>query len=207
MNALVRFAQHGLCVWLAFAGTTHDSNAAVGERIADAALAQVGVTTHYDPSYRRLDYPMGDVAPDTGVCADVIVRALRGVDLDLQRELHRDMKAAFPAYPALWGLSRPDHNIDHRRVPNLRRWFERQGWSRPQSSRSDDYLPGDIVSWRLDSGLAHIGIVTARLAPGTHRPLLVHNIAFGALAQDVLFAWEITGHYRMPDRANTTAGR
>ena len=175
--------------------------------IASAAQAQVGATTSYDPSYRRLDYPLGDVPLSTGVCADVIVRALRGVGLDLQLLLHTDMKAAFSAYPSLWGLSRPDRNIDHRRVPNLRRWFERHGWSQPVSDVAADYRAGDIVSWRLDNGRPHIGIVSADKVAGGQRPLVVHNIAFGAQAEDVLFEWQITGRYRLPDTAKPAPAR
>jgi uncharacterized protein YijF (DUF1287 family) len=165
--------------------------------IAEAARAQVGVTTSYDPAYRRLDFPNGDVPIDTGVCADVVVRALRRVGIDLQAALNRDMHAHFSAYPAHWGLSRPDRNIDHRRVPNLRRWFERQGWSLGASADPDDYRPGDIVSWALADGRPHIGVVsTRRSAAG--RPLVVHNIAVGTREEDVLFAWTVTGRYRRP---------
>jgi uncharacterized protein YijF (DUF1287 family) len=160
------------------------------------------VTTSYDPAYRRLAYPGGDVAIATGVCADVVVRALRQVGIDLQREVHRDMRADFAAYPALWGLTRPDRHIDHRRVPNLRRWFERHGWSLAPSAHAGDYQPGDIVSWRLDNGRPHIGIVAAHFAPGDARRLVVHNIAVGAGEEDVLFSWRIDGHFRMPATAH-----
>jgi uncharacterized protein YijF (DUF1287 family) len=98
------------------AGGLARADGRAGETIAEAARAQVGVTTSYDPAYRRLDFPNGDVPIDTGVCADVVVRALRRVGIDLQAALNRDMRAHFAAYPANWGLSRPDRNIDHRRV-------------------------------------------------------------------------------------------
>ena len=168
-------------------------------RIAEAALAQVGVTTSYDPSYRRLDFPGGDVPIDTGVCADVVLRALRVLGLDLQREVNADMRAHFAAYPSHWGLTRTDRNIDHRRVPNLRRWFERHGWSLTPSRLPGEYLPGDLVSWRLPNGRPHIGVVAARRSADGERPLVVHNIAFGAQVEDVLLAWTIDGHYRQPE--------
>ena len=173
--------------------------------IAQAALDQVGVTTSYDPSYRRLDFPNGDVPIDTGVCADVVVRALRHVGIDLQSEVNADMRAHFAAYPQNWGLTKPDRNIDHRRVPNLRRWFERRGWSLGVSDDAGDYQPGDLVSWRLADGRPHIGVVSSRRGAGG-RLLVVHNIALGAREEDVLFAWTITGRYRRPDAPLVPSG-
>jgi uncharacterized protein YijF (DUF1287 family) len=163
-----------------------------------AARQQIGVTRYYDPAYVRLDYPGGDVPQDRGVCTDVVIRALRSEGLDLQQVVHEDMRNHFADYPALWGLRGPDRNIDHRRVPNLRRWFERQGWSLPASEHATDYLPGDLVTWRLDSGVPHIGIVSERRSTdGT--PRIIHNIGQGTREDDILFDHAITGHYR---RAN-----
>lgn len=163
-----------------------------------AARAQVGVTTRYDPAYHVLAYPGGDVPADRGVCTDVVVRALRSQGVDLQARVHEDMRADFGAYPAIWGLSRPDRNIDHRRVPNLMRWFERQGWQQPISAIAVDYAAGDIVAWKLTgNGLLHVGIVSdRRLADGT--PLILHNIARGTREENLLFQHAIIGHYRMP---------
>ena len=176
-----------------------------GAAIATAARTQVGVTTSYDPSYRRIAYPNGDVPIDTGVCADVVVRALRGIGIDLQSEVNADMRAHFSAYPANWGLSKPDRNIDHRRVPNLRRWFQRKVWSLGVSDDAADYLPGDLVSWTLPNGRPHIGVVSSRRA-ASGRPLVVHNIALGAREEDVLFAWTITGRYRKPQAMTPPSG-
>lgn len=163
-----------------------------------AARAQIGVTVRYDPAYQVLAYPGGDVAADRGVCTDVVVRALRTQGLDLQARVNEDMRADFSAYPAIWGLSRPDRNIDHRRVPNLMRWFERQGWQQPVSARANDFAAGDIVAWKLNgNGLLHVGIVSdRRLADGT--PLILHNIARGTREENLLFQHTIIGHYRMP---------
>ncbi|WP_236551128.1 DUF1287 domain-containing protein [Luteimonas sp. 9C] len=171
--------------------------AAAMPALVDAARAQVGVTVRYDPAYVRLSYPGGDVPEDRGVCTDVIVRALRTQGLDLQRAVHEDMRTAFAAYPRDWGARAPDRNIDHRRVPNQMRWFERQGWQRAISDRPADYRPGDIVAWRLRSGLLHIGIVSDRRSTaGT--PLILHNIARGTREEDLLFAHPVIGRYR-PD--------
>lgn len=163
-----------------------------------AARAQIGVTVRYDPAYRVLAYPGGDVPADRGVCTDVIVRALRSQGLDLQQLLHEDMRTAFADYPSHWGLARPDRNIDHRRVPNLMRWFERHGWQQPTGATAADFAAGDIVAWKLDgNGLLHVGIVSdRRLADGT--PLVLHNIARGTQEENLLFQHAIIGHYRMP---------
>src|SRR5579871_6826524 len=122
----------------------------VGERIVAAARKQVGVTKEYDPSYTVLKYPGGDVPLRTGVCSDVIVRALRGVGIDLQKELHEDMERDFSAYPQKWGLKGPDKNIDHRRVANLMRFFERHQMAVPGKLDAPEmYHAGDFVTWDL----------------------------------------------------------
>jgi uncharacterized protein YijF (DUF1287 family) len=168
------------------------------ELLLEAAHAQVGVTRYYDGSYVRLAYPGGDVAPDRGVCTDVVVRAVRATGLDLQKAVHEDMRGHFSAYPPLWGLRRPDRNIDHRRVPNLETWMRRAGHALPASARATDYRPGDIVSWRLPGGLPHIGVVSDRRATdGSGRLLVVHNIGAGARVEDVLLAWPPVGHFRL----------
>ena len=166
-------------------------------RLTEAARDQVGVTVTYDPAYVSLDFPGGDLPRDRGVCTDVVIRALRdGWGIDLQLAVNRDMKADFSAYPALWGLSRTDRNIDHRRVPNLQTLFARIGAEVPLEEGPAPYLPGDIVTWTLPGNLAHIGIVSDKLsADGT--PLILHNIGRGAQEEDILFAYPMTGHYRI----------
>jgi uncharacterized protein YijF (DUF1287 family) len=164
------------------------------EALLAAAAAQIGVTVHYDGSYQRLAYPGGDVSPDRGVCTDVIVRAYRAIGVDLQQLVHDDMRAAFDAYPPLWGMRGTDRNIDHRRVPNLARFFQRQDAAIAITQQGSDYLAGDIVTWRLPSGLPHIGFVASERID--NRPLVIHNIGAGTQREDSLFAFEITGHYR-----------
>jgi uncharacterized protein len=163
-------------------------------RIIESAHGQVGVTLHYDASYTVIPFPGGDVPAVRGVCTDVIIRAYRSVGVDLQLLVNQDMRKAFSAYPRNWGLSRPDPNIDHRRVQNLAVFFARHGQTLPVSMEAKNYRPGDIVIWRLPDGHPHIGLVSDRSADG--RPLLVHNIGAGAKVEDVLFAFTITGHYR-----------
>ena len=189
-----------LLVWsLAFA-----VQAVEADKLVLDARKQVGVTLSYDPAYRQLGYPGGDVPVATGVCTDVVIRALREQGLDLQEAVHRDMRANFAVYPRNWGLSRPDSNIDHRRVPNLMTWFKRQNWSLPVKQDASAYRAGDIVTWDLGRGLTHIGIVSDRQA-ATGTPLVLHNIGRGTQEEDILFAYRITGHYRAPARQASTA--
>lgn len=162
-------------------------------QLVEAAIEQTKITRSYDPSYVSIDYPGGDVPLETGVCSDVVVRAFRKAGIDLQKELHEDMQRAMSGYPTRWGLSRPDSNIDHRRVLNLMTWFNRQGKSLPISNQRGDYVPGDVVTWDLGGGIDHIGIVTNLWSENY---LIVHNIGAGARAEDVLFRWKLTGHYR-----------
>ncbi len=165
-------------------------------RILEGAERQVGVTVLYDGSYRRLAYPGGDVPLERGVCTDVVVRAYRNAGIDLQVLVHEDLRRAFAAYPRSWGMRGPDRNIDHRRVPNLATFFARHGAALPVTREAADYRPGDVVTWRLASGLPHVGIVSARVAGG--RPLVIHNVGAGTVFEDFLFANPVTGHYRYP---------
>ncbi len=163
----------------------------------ESLTEQTRTTTGYDPAYVVLPYPNGDVSPATGVCTDVVIRALRATGVDLQKEVHEDMKRNFAVYPQKWGLKRADSNIDHRRVPNLGKFFERRNKSLTVTNKAEDYQPGDIVSWDLDGkGLTHIGMVSDQYSEQTKRFLIIHNIGRGARAEDVLFEWKITGHFR-----------
>jgi uncharacterized protein YijF (DUF1287 family) len=178
-----------------------------GRRLADAASAQLTITHSYDPSYRRITYPNGDVPRTTGVCADVIVRAARdGLSLDLQRLVHEDMQRDFTAYPSqkMWGLHQPDANIDHRRVPNLEIFWLRAGgrlWTASQSTNGDDFpstlLPGDFLTWRLDARLPHVGVVVGHSFWG---PQIVHNIGRGVeqISLMQMRSQRAFGHYRWP---------
>jgi uncharacterized protein YijF (DUF1287 family) len=170
-------------------------------RLSKAARQQIGVTRSYDAAYAQLDYPMGDVDRSTGVCTDVIVRAYRDAfEVDLQKLVHDDMKTAFTDYPAIWGLSRPDRNIDHRRVPNLERFFERQGADLPLPVALDGWQPGDLYTMRLGGRLPHIGIVSDKRTSAGH-PYVIHNIGGGTQEEDILglfdderrFRFEVTG--------------
>jgi len=167
-----------------------------GLRLSAAAEERALQRVIYDAAYVRIPYPNGDVAADRGVCSDEVVRAYRLMGVDLQRQVHEDMRRAFHAYPRRWGLSRPDPNIDHRRVPNLATFFTRHGTSLPVSARGRDYTAGDVVTFALPDGRPHIGIVTERMSADGERPLVMHNIGFGPQIEDMLFSLTVTGRYR-----------
>ena len=168
------------------------------DQLSDATIELTRSRVAYDPTYFSIPYPNGDVPANKGVCTDVVIRAYRKMNIDLQKEVHEDMKANFSKYPSQkkWGLKRTDTNIDHRRVYNLETFFTRNGTVKPITTNPEDYRAGDIVSWTLDNGLAHIGIVVNRKSQDGKRLLIVHNIGGGQVIEDRLFAWKIVGHYR-----------
>ncbi len=165
-------------------------------KLATCALELTKDKVVYDPSYFSIDYPKGDVPSDRGVCTDVVIRAYRKLGIDLQKEVHEDMKQNFSVYPKIWGLKTTDKNIDHRRVPNLMTFFRRKGANEIISSESSDYLPGDIVCWNLGGVTTHIGIVVDKKSKDNERNLIVHNIGAGQVLEDCLFDYKIIGHYR-----------
>jgi uncharacterized protein YijF (DUF1287 family) len=179
----------------------HISTASLGESFEDklvaAALERTQHSVRYDGSYIPITYPNGDIPNTIGVCTDVLIRTYRSLGIDLQRLVHEDMATHFEHYPSrrIWGLVKPDPNIDHRRVPNLQHFFTRQGTSLPVTRSGSDYKPGEIVTWMLPGNLPHIGIVSNRVNPRTGSPLIIHNIGAGPGLEDMLFHYPITGHY------------
>ena len=164
-------------------------------QLADSAFTLTKQKVIYDPSYVQISYPNGDVPSNKGVCTDVVIRAYRTLGIDLQKEVHEDMKTNFDKYPKKWGLSRPDKNIDHRRVPNLMTFFSRHGTVKKISQDPNEYHPGDIVCWNLGGGTTHIGIVSNKKSKDKKRHLIIHNIGAGQVLEDCLFDWKIIGHY------------
>jgi uncharacterized protein YijF (DUF1287 family) len=181
-----------------FLFTTLVTFADTGPKIVAAARKQIGVTVTYDPAYVSLKYPDGDVPRDRGVCTDVLVRAMRdGLSVDLQKNVHEDMRKHFSAYPKIWGLSRTDRSIDHRRVPNLRAYLKRKGTEipLPKNGGFAGFAAGDIVTCTVPPNLPHVMIVSARKT-SAGRPLVIHNIGAGTREEDVLAKFSLTGHYR-----------
>ena len=177
---------------------------AAGDGLAQAARRQVGVTTTYDPNYRRIAYPGGDTPRTAGVCADVVVRAARDAwNVDLQTLVHEDMTVAFAAYPSrrVWGLEHPDANIDHRRVLNLETYWRRCGartWPSvrhaPGFTFEGPLEPGDLLTWRLNGALPHVAVVDS----GGVAAIVIHNIGAGAERWPLAFfaPHRAVAHYR-----------
>ena len=171
--------------------------------IVAAARKQIGKTIFYDSSYTSLAYPGGDVPIEKGVCTDVVIRTLRdAINMDLQKLVHEDMSIAFSKYPDIWGLKKPDSNIDHRRVPNLRTYFERKGYSIVVTQNKNDYFPGDLVTCTVGRNLPHIMVVSDRKG-SDGSPLIIHNIGSGVKEENRLFEFPITGHYRIHEQGKT----
>ena len=168
------------------------------EKLVNDARSQIWKTLYYDPAYTQLSYPMGDVPLIKGVCTDVVIRALRHQGIDLQQRIHEDMKANFKKYPQKWGLKATDRNIDHRRVPNIMTYFQRQGYQ----VNDQKYQAGDIVAWDLGKGLTHIGIISNKTTMLSKTPLVIHNIGYGTRENDILHEYKIIGHYRLPKTVN-----
>jgi uncharacterized protein YijF (DUF1287 family) len=201
----MRLSLSGLLLLLggvtAYAAADEPAGFAAG--LVAAAKERLAHQVRYDGSYLRLDYPGGDIPDNIGVCTDLVVRAYRAVGIDLQRDVHDDMRTDFAAYPDRWGLAGPDSNIDHRRVPNLQTLFSRRGVVLPVSDDPRDYRPGDLVTWMLPGNLPHIGIVADDRSADGARPLIVHNIGAGPALEDLLFDYPVTGHYRYYGSATT----
>lgn len=166
------------------------------EKLSNAAISIIDDKVVYTPDYVSIKYPNGDVPAKTGVCTDVVIRAYRKLGIDLQKEVHEDMKANFSKYPKTWGLTKTDTNIDHRRVPNLEVFFERKGEKLKISQNASDYKTGELVTWMINGKLPHIGIVTHLKSEDGKRNLIVHNVGGGQVLQDCLFSYEIIGHYK-----------
>ncbi|RKR10844.1 hypothetical protein C8C83_2536 [Flavobacterium sp. 90] len=168
------------------------------EKLSNAAISIIDPSIDYDPAYFSIEYPNGDVPANKGVCTDVIIRSYRKLGIDLQKEVHEDMVEHFSEYPNLkkWGMTKTDTNIDHRRVPNLEIFFERNGEKLIITQDAKDYKTGEIVTWLINNKLPHIGIVTNKKSKDGKRNLIVHNVGDGQVLQDCLFEYKIVGHYR-----------
>jgi uncharacterized protein YijF (DUF1287 family) len=190
---------------LAGGGASHALIPNAGAKLAAAAREQIGITVDYDPSYRSIGYPNGDVLRTSGVCSDVLIRAARDAwNIDLQKQVHEDMVRAFAAYPSRreWGLASPDANIDHRRVLNLEAFLARQNARLPLPGPRpfggdgfDAPQPGDVLTWRLSAGARpHLGVVV----DGPQRVRVAHNIGDG-VREEPLWMFKLhkpAGHYR-----------
>ncbi len=178
---------------------------AFGMKLESAALARLNPRVRYDARYVKIGYPWGDVDESTGVCSDVIIRSYRKLGIDLQSLIHEDMKRAFQAYPSqrIYGLKQADPNIDHRRVVNMEAFFERTGASIPIGTSPDDFLPGDVLTWRLSGNEPHVGIVVSDRDPRSGFPLVVHNLGAGVRKEDLITLSPPVGHFRFAPDTDT----
>ncbi|WCM43281.1 DUF1287 domain-containing protein [Flavobacterium sp. CBA20B-1] len=165
------------------------------KKLSEKALSIIDASVRYTPDYVAIDYPNGDVPAKTGVCTDVVIRSYRKLGIDLQKEVHEDMRGHFSSYPKNWGATKTDTNIDHRRVPNLETFFTRKGKKLPVTQNPDDYKTGAIITWMINDKLPHIGIVTNQLSKDGKRRLIVHNVGGGQVLEDCLFKYTIVGHF------------
>ena len=188
---------------LLYSVCSYSSNS-FADDFVNAANDRTTQSVRYDGAYQRIAYPNGDVPANIGVCTDVIIRSYRALGIDLQKLVHEDMRDNFSVYPStrIWGLTKPDSNIDHRRVPNLQAFFKRHGTVLPITNNAQTYKAGDIVTWMLPGNLPHIGIVVDTYTADNKTPLIVHNIGAGPQREDVLFRYKITGHYRYEPAVN-----
>ncbi|MFA6528565.1 MAG: DUF1287 domain-containing protein [Candidatus Gracilibacteria bacterium] len=165
--------------------------------IMEGARAQIGVVTEYDTGYYQDAYP----PENSGVCADVIWRALEEAGYDLKEMLDADMAL----YPEDYTQDpAPDTNINFRRVRNIKVFLEKYAESLTievipwDEENLAEWQGGDIVSFdQIEGGLWHIAIVSdERRDDGV--PLIIHNYGYGVKENDYLLNWptEITGHYR-----------
>ena len=187
------------CLFLT--GFSFKQDASFFQKLVVQAVNQTKIKVTYVPAYVQIKYPNGDVPANTGVCTDLVIRAYRGVGIDLQKEVHEDMLKNFKNYPKLWSLKSPDSNIDHRRVPNLMTYFKNKKAELAISDKAEEYKPGDLVTWNLQgkkavSGITHIGIVSDQRTADGKRYLIAHNIGSGNTLEDMLFSYVIIGHYR-----------
>lgn len=166
------------------------------QKLSNAAITLTKDNVHYNGAYVSLPYPNGDVPKGQGVCTDVIIRAYRKLGIDLQKEVHEDMKSNFLKYPKIWGLKKTDTNIDHRRVPNLETFFSRKGQKLAVTKDPSDYKTGEMVTWMINDKMPHIGIVTHLKSRDGKRNLIVHNVGGGQVLADCLFNYKIVGHYK-----------
>jgi uncharacterized protein len=181
-----------------FCGFSQTENSSFWNQLSNAAISIIDASIIYDPSYFALKYSNGDIPKGRGVCTDVVIRSYRKLGVDLQKEVHEDMKTHFNKYPNFrkWKMTKTDTNIDHRRVPNREVFLQRKGTKLVISKNANDYKTGEIVTWLINDKLPHIGIITSRKSNDGKRNLIVYNVGNGQVLEDCLFSYPIVGHYK-----------
>jgi uncharacterized protein YijF (DUF1287 family) len=169
---------------------------------AKKTVANADAYTAEAKGYIALAYPLGDVPRTIGVCTDVIIRAVRNAGIDLQKELHEDIRRARAAYPMVKGLGDP--NIDQRRVGTLLPYFKRH-WelhTAKLDDPADPLRPGDVIlmdTFPSRSGPDHIGVLSDRL-DALGLPLVINNWTDGTVTaeMDLLTFVPVMYRFRLP---------
>jgi uncharacterized protein YijF (DUF1287 family) len=180
------------------------------ERVLARARDEVARKVTYDAAYFKLTfkdgvdtktavYPGGDLTPDRGVCTDVVIRGLRAVGIDLQKNVHEDILRRRKAYSTVDPI---DRNIDHRRVGPVLTFLKEHARPLGSDPHADagEWQPADIVVWTFHTcprcSPDHIGFVSDKLGP-RGIPLIIHNVGPIPSETDDLDAWPILGHFRL----------
>lgn len=157
----------------------------------------------YTEGYVTMKYPMGDVPREMGVCTDVIIRAVRNAGIDLQKEVHEDIKRAPKAYPM---VKNANAHIDQRRVKTLLPYFQRHWQKRTAAldDAKDPLRPGDVIfmdTFPSKSGPDHIGIVSDTIGP-SGLPLIINNWTNGTVTaeMDLLTFVPVLHRFRLPEK-------
>jgi uncharacterized protein len=142
------------------------------------------------PVYRNAYYKGGYPPDDEGVCTDVVWRAFKNAGYNLKDMVDADIADNISAYVRVGGS--PDPNIDFRRVPNLKVFFERNAVSLTlDTSKIEEWQPGDIITY----GETHIAIVSDRRNKDG-QPYIIHNLGQYNREEDALTSKVISGHFR-----------
>ena len=141
------------------------------------------------PEYKSAYYAGGYPPEGEGVSTDVIWKAFAGAGYDLKAMVDADIAAAPEAYPA---ITKPDPNIDFRRVRNLKIFFERHAQVLTCDINDiSQWQAGDVVVFAK----GHIGIVSDKRDFWGHTWIIHHGSGNGA-EEDAISRDKVTGHYR-----------
>lgn len=164
-------------------------NKSLGNQLAIAALEKTREVS---------SNPYLDLTISIDCCTDVVISSYSELNIDLQHLVNEDMKRNFRIYPQLWELRNPDVNIDHLRVPNLQRFFSRQGSEIELNElpAPEDFKFGDVVAWRLADGQIHMGVVVPGPGDLSNEQWIVHDLGSGAKWENRLLEYQLMGHYR-----------
>lgn len=152
----------------------------------------------------RLFYPGGDIQPDFATSADIVIRAVRKADIDLQAAIYEDILLTPKAYAGL-DLGKTDFGA-HRQVPVLHTFLTRHALVLPTDANEDPYSfePGDIVTvstGQFGEKIPDRAGIVGEEYNSQGQPLVItawdlgqHTRRLDLLSQKDI---EVTGHFRM----------